>query len=112
MKLEAFSLRDVKGEIFAAPFFVPNHNIARRLLTQLVQDQRSDLGKYPEDFQLYSIGFYETSTGLLTPHTIELVCSATSCLPRNLAPVAVDSALVSCGAAGASLSDDKSQEEK
>jgi len=82
MKLEAFSLRDTKAEVFAAPFFVPNEAIATRLLVQLVQDHRSDLGKYPADFLLYRIGTYDTETALLKSSTVELICTASSCLPK------------------------------
>jgi len=82
MKLQAFSLRDTKGEVFAAPFFLPNEALAKRLLSQLVLDQRSDLGKYPQDFLLYLVGFYETDTAHLAACPVELICSASSCLPR------------------------------
>jgi len=107
MKLEAFSVRDIKGEIFASPFFVPNLEIAKRLMIQLVQDARTDLGKYPADFHLYSIGFYETDTGCLTPHLPQMVCTATSCLPRpaHFAPAVVDPVLVSDGSVGARSSE-------
>jgi len=83
MKLEAFSLRDVKADVFAAPFFVPNQAIAIRLLSQLVLDQRADLGKYPQDFMMFRIGTYDTDNGLLCACPVELVCSAVSCLPQN-----------------------------
>lgn len=82
MKLQAFSLRDTKGEIFAAPFFVPNENIAIRLVSELVLNQRTDLGKYPSDFLLYRTGSYDTETALLSPCQVELICSASSCLPK------------------------------
>jgi len=82
MKLDAFSLRDTKADTFAAPFFVPKPGIAIRLLSQLVQDSRSDLGKYPADFKLYRIGSYNTETAVLTSEPVELVCTASSCLPK------------------------------
>jgi len=87
MKLQAFTLRDTKAEVFAAPFFLPNEALAKRLLSQLVLDQRSDLGKYPQDFLLYLCGFYETETAHLAPCPVELICSASSCLPRSAQPV-------------------------
>lgn len=82
MKLNAYSLRDVKAETFAAPFFVPNDNLAIRLLNELVLDTRSNLGKYPADFMLYRIGSYDSEHALLVPCQVELVCSASSCLPK------------------------------
>lgn len=86
MKLEAFSLRDVKAESFGAPFFVPNENIAIRLLSKLVVDTRTEVGQYPLDFILYRVGHYDTDTGLLTPLSVELICTASSCLPKPSVP--------------------------
>lgn len=91
MKLQAFSLRDTKAEVFAAPFFVPSHGIAVRLLNELVKDKRTDLGKYPQDFILYRVGEYDTDSALLTPSMIEIICTATSCLPRDEASARVPS---------------------
>jgi len=82
MKLQSFSMRDVKAETYAAPFFVPNESIAIRLLSELVLDKRSTLGKYPQDFSLYRIGEYDTTTAVLTSCQIDMICSATSCLPK------------------------------
>lgn len=82
MKLQAFSFRDTKAETFAAPFFVPNAAIAKRLASQLVLDQRSDLGKYPADFLLYCVGSYDTETARLEPQQVELICTVSSCLPK------------------------------
>lgn len=79
---QAYCLRDTKAEIFAAPFFVPNDNLAIRLLSELVMDTRSNLGKYPQDFLLYRVGSYNTDTAALMPAQVELVCTASSCLPK------------------------------
>lgn len=82
MILEAFSLRDTKAEVFGAPFFVTNEEIAKRLLSKLVLDQRSDPGQYPKDFLMYRIGTYDSDNGLLVATPVELICTATSCLPK------------------------------
>lgn len=83
MKLQAFSLRDTKAEVFAAPFFVPNENIARRLVGRMLQDHRSDLAQYPADFMLYSVGTYNTENAALISEQVELVCSVSSLLPKD-----------------------------
>lgn len=87
MKLNAYSIRDIKTDIFAAPWFVPSDGIALRLMRELVQDKRSDLGKYPEDFTLHYIGTYDTSTAVMESSISRLVCTAIQCLPSPLAPV-------------------------
>jgi len=90
VKLNAYSLRDIKTDVFAAPFFVPSDGIAYRLLRELVLDKRSDLGKYPEDFTLHQVGEYDTSTAELIPMQTRLVCTAKSLSPApvvDLGPV-------------------------
>lgn len=83
MILKAFSLRDTKGETFGAPIFVPTEGVMIRLLPQLASDQRTDLGKFPDDFLLYSIGEYNTATAVMTPAEISLVCSVSSTLKKS-----------------------------
>jgi len=80
----AYSIRDTVSEIFAAPFFVPSDGVAKRFLSELVVNPNSDIGKYPKDFMLYRVGTYDTETAKLTPLPVELVCSASSLLPKRM----------------------------
>lgn len=89
MKLRAFSLRDTKSETFGAPFFVPTAGIALRVVTELVNDRRTDVGKYPDDFILYDVGEFDTQSAQLSHSQAELVATAKSLLPRHELPVPV-----------------------
>lgn len=82
MILKAYSLRDLKADNFHAPFFVPSEAHARRLLSELIQNKNSEVGKYTADFILYHIGSLETETGALTPVNPSEVCSALSAMPK------------------------------
>lgn len=82
MILKAFALRDMKADNFHAPFFVPSAVQATRLLSELVQNKNSELGKYPGDFMLYEIGALDTSTGTLSALPPSEVCSVLSVLPK------------------------------
>lgn len=62
-----FSIRDSKGEIFHPPFFKNTHGEAERDFKQLSKDDKSMVSKYPEDFDLYYIGEYDTKTGKMNP---------------------------------------------
>lgn len=82
MKLKAFAFRDMKADNFHAPFFVATETHARRLSEQLVQNPDSELGKYTNDFMLYEIGEYETSTGTLSGKIPSEIASAISFKPK------------------------------
>lgn len=63
MELKAFSIRDAKAEIFNPPFFTKTHGEAERTFTELVRDEKTMVGKYPDDYDLYFIGSYDDQTG-------------------------------------------------
>lgn len=65
MILKAFSIRDSKAEVFNTPFFQKTHGEAERSFKQLIQDEKSMLSKYPEDYDLYYLGEYDDNTGKL-----------------------------------------------
>lgn len=63
MKLQIYSIRDSKGEVFNTPFFQKTHGEAERNFRELVNDEKSMVSKYPEDFDLYHLGSYEDQSG-------------------------------------------------
>lgn len=66
MRLNAYSFYDVKAGVFSHPFYVVNDEVAMRNAEQMSK-QEGVLQKYPKDFQLYRIGTFDDSAGLLTP---------------------------------------------
>lgn len=67
MELKAFSIRDQKAEIFNTPFFQKTHGEAERSFRELVQDPKSMVHKYPDDYDLYYLGTYNDQNGLISP---------------------------------------------
>jgi len=81
MLLKMYSIRDSKGEIFHPPYFKRTHGEAERDFSTLASDQKSGVGQYPEDYDLYYIGQYDDQTGkvdaLATPqHVVKAVIAA------------------------------------
>ena len=78
MKLLIAAVRDAKSESFARPLFVQTKGIAIRSFEDEVNrvDESNMLNKYPEDFQLYSLGYYDDTTGTITPEAPMLIVSA------------------------------------
>lgn len=66
-KLKMFSVRDAKAEIYNAPFYKRSIGEAERDFKTALTDDKNPNAKYPEDFDLFLIGEYDDSTGLVTP---------------------------------------------
>lgn len=78
MDLKIYSIRDSKSEVFNTPFYQKSHGEAERNFRTLVNDGKSTINQYPEDFDLYYLGDYDDNTGkiqvLETPqHIIKAV---------------------------------------
>lgn len=63
---KAYSIRDSKGECFNLPFYQKTHGHAERHFETAVNDERSQLNKYPKDFDLYHVGYFNEDNGMLT----------------------------------------------
>lgn len=82
MTLKIFSIRDQKGDVFNTPFFKKTIGEAERDFRTLVNDGKSMVNQYPDDFDLYWVGEYDDSTGTLKPldtpqHVIKAVSALT-----------------------------------
>lgn len=56
MKLQVFSVYDIKARAFAFPFYCGNTEIALRYLAEGANDPTLQLCKNSEDFTLYHLG--------------------------------------------------------
>lgn len=60
--VKAFSVRDLKAEHFNPPYFTPSIGEGERVFAKLVQNSQSDIGQFPEDFQLFYVGDFDEKT--------------------------------------------------
>lgn len=67
MVLQVYSIRDAKAEAFNSPFYQKTKGEALRSFQTAVNDPKTQLNRFPEDFDLYEIGTWDDSTGLVTP---------------------------------------------
>lgn len=67
MILAVCATLDRKAKSFGAPMVFQNTEIATRMARTLMEHngQQSDLEKYPEDFDLYLIGEFDTELGTI-----------------------------------------------
>lgn len=65
-KLKVFVVRDSKAEAYLNPFFTRTVGEALRMWDTTVNNGESQMGKYPEDFDLYESAEYDEDTGKFT----------------------------------------------
>lgn len=66
-KLLIFAVYDKKSLAYANPFYYHQKGQALRGFDDAVNDPQSPLQKHPEDFQLFQIGEWNDTTGVITP---------------------------------------------
>lgn len=63
MILKIFTIYDSKANSFLQPFYCPNQSVAIRHFAHAANDPSTDIGRYPEDFNLHEIGTFDTDSG-------------------------------------------------
>lgn len=71
MITQVFAVRDRQAQAYGNPFFMHTKGLAIRSFTQEVtrKDASNMLNLHPEDFDLYCLGSYDDSDGMLHPLT-------------------------------------------
>lgn len=72
MRLRAYTLYDVKSVQHHAPFYAPTDGSAIRLVTDLVNDLNTIVGRHPSDHVLYYVGEWDDEKGVFTPSDIKV----------------------------------------
>lgn len=62
-----FSIRDSKGEVYHPPMYANTHGEAERNFKMQVNNEKTMMFQFPEDFDLYYVGDYDTKSGKITP---------------------------------------------
>lgn len=63
MILKVYSIRDEKAETFGSPFYQATHGLAERSFRQVVSDEKTNVNKFPEDYDLWYLGEFDSKTG-------------------------------------------------
>jgi len=66
-----YAIHDNKANAYLPPFFLHNHNMARRTFGDCIQDPEHAFGKHPDDYSLWELGEFNDTTGEIiyfTPH--------------------------------------------
>lgn len=65
MKKKIYAIRDTKADAFWTPIFSQNHATALRSFESSVREEGSALAKHAEDYQMYYLGEFDESTGIV-----------------------------------------------
>jgi len=80
----AYTLYDLKALTYSPPFFTANDALAKRMLSEIVTDTNTTVGRHPSDYKLYKVGMFDDQTGIFDRLSImEHVCDAISLLPAR-----------------------------
>lgn len=63
MQKQVFVLLDSKSKVYSTPMFSINEQTMLRSMTDLANDPNTEPGRYPEDFSLWAIGWYDDLKG-------------------------------------------------
>jgi len=63
MKLQIFSVYDIKAQIFSRPMYLTHKGEAIRAFQDTVKDQNTMIAKHSEDYKLYKLGTFDETTG-------------------------------------------------
>lgn len=80
MKLLAFAIFDEKSATYGNPFFTNAVGVASRNLQEAVHNRETMISRYPEDFALYHLGYFDNESGHMDASQPELVVRASSFL--------------------------------
>lgn len=80
--LIAYTLHDVKALTYSPPFFTTNDQVAKRMVSDLVADNNTMVGRHPSDYKLYKIGTFDEGNAAMMPFSIpEHVLDCVSLVP-------------------------------
>lgn len=82
MKQGLYCIYDNVALRFAPPFLADNHEVARRILIQSLQ-QKSQLTDFPEHFSLMRVGLFDSEVGVVESEKLALICGVQQLLQAN-----------------------------
>ena len=83
MRYPIYSVRDLKGD-FYSPQIQQNEPSAKRWFAQLVNTEQTMINFAPNDFELYMIGVFDATKGVIEPLDIpEFVVRASELVGAN-----------------------------
>jgi len=81
-----YSIRDSKSESFNQVWMKNTHGEAERDFRRLASDEKTMVGMFPDDYDLYYLGQWDTTTGILKPLAAPQHVLKASLIPKPAPP--------------------------
>lgn len=81
MKKALYAVRDSKAAIFFPPFPQINDETAARAFYAAAMDPTTDLSRYPDDYSLWCLGWFDDESGSLEGATPPRVVVSSARMP-------------------------------
>lgn len=72
--MKLYSLRDVKAGVYGGILMAMNDGHMSRILAERFAGSEETVAKFPDDFELYEVGEFDTDTGAMVG-AVKFVCS-------------------------------------
>ncbi len=82
MRQQIYSIKDLKVGTYSSPFFATHDQVAIRNASDVVNDEKTTLNKWPSDFELWNLGIFDDS-GKFIDNNPTIVCTLVSLLKTN-----------------------------
>jgi len=83
MLKKMYSVYDSKSEIFSSPFTSVNDSTAVRDFSRAVNDEQTDINRFPLDYSLFTLGTFDDTSGVITPASPPAVLVQAASLVNN-----------------------------
>jgi hypothetical protein len=70
MLVQVFTVYDSKAKAYLQPFFVPNEEVAKRAIKDIMRDELHNFSQNANDYSLWHIGEFNDQNGLLSPDQV------------------------------------------
>lgn len=90
MKLNAYTIYDVASGTYMRPFYSEADGQAVRGFKDIACDENHEVGKHPEDYTLYRIGDFNTTTGKMTGEDLEKLATGLEMIAEMRSPKQAD----------------------
>ena len=85
---QMFSIYDEKSQVYSPIYLYVHDGEALRDFMEAAADSQSKLSKYPSDFKIYKLGFFNDCTGVIESLTIpELFVNVVDLLKKEIVNV-------------------------
>jgi hypothetical protein len=87
MKINVYAIYDVAAAIYKSPFMMRTDGEALRGFMDLSVSGENEIGKHPEQFQLFKIGVFDDGSGLYSSNTPTLLATAQEMVAESQRPL-------------------------